>query len=84
MLDQTHNGFYSQVWKISQEQEIESPYFQPTQGLLVCHLLTLFPSDSAVGNTTKRNSLNTGLINIQEDQIPSRKHPEVQLLIAVV
>lgn len=76
--------FYSQDLKISQEREIEPTYFQPTQRLLVCHLLTLFPNDSAVGNTTKRNSLNIGLLNIQEDQIHSHKHPEVQFFITVV
>lgn len=48
---------YSQDLKISQEQEIELAYFKPTQRLLVSHLVTLFPNESAVGNTTKRNSL---------------------------
>lgn len=69
--------------KISQEQEIEPPNFQLTQ-LLVCHLLTLFPNDSAVGNTTKRNSLNSGLHNIQKDRIHSHKHLEELLFETLV
>lgn len=76
--------FYSQELKISQEREIEPTYFQPTLRLLVCHLLTLFPNDCAVGNTTKRNSLKSGLLHMQEDRIHSHKHPEVQFFITVV
>lgn len=68
---------YSQDLKTSQEQELEPTYFQPTQRLLVSHLVTLFPNESAVGNTTKRNSLNTRLLNIQEDRIHSHNGPEV-------
>lgn len=76
--------FSSQDLKTSQGQETEPTYFQPTHRLLVCHLLTLFSNDSAVGNTTKTNSLNTGLLNIQKDQIHLHKHPEVQFFITVV
>lgn len=76
--------FYSLDLKISQEWEIEPTYFQPTQRLLVYHLPTLFPNYSAVGNTTKINSLNIELLDIQEDRINSHKHPEVQFFITVV